>query len=166
MEVRLGIPQEEMTDMDILMLVVPNTIYHDRVPNLLGTNVLSYLKTQVKVKDSRFRMGSCVSHVGTTGNLSQYQRFPWFSDRQEATNPPSQWEDGNTWPHQSQDHLSKDGICLDGSAGLPKGVLATPRMNTLQPGQKRTKLPVELVNDSAHTVTVCAICTVLRMSPL
>ena len=47
-------------------------------------------------------------------------------------------------------------VCLDGSTGLPKRVLATPSVTTLQPGRKRTKLPVELVNHSAQTITIAA----------
>ena len=44
-------------------------------------------------------------------------------------------------------------VCLDGANGLPKGVLATPCINTLHPGRKRTKLPIELVNHSSKAVT-------------
>ena len=41
----------------------------------------------------------------------------------------------------------------DGSTRLLKRVLATPSVNTSQPGRKRTKLPVELVYYSAQIVT-------------
>ena len=76
-EVCLGIPQGEMTDMNVLMLVVPNTVYHDRVPILLGTNVLSYLRTQVRVNDSRWeamlamlaRQESLVNTTDSLGSL-------------------------------------------------------------------------------------------------
>ena len=47
-------------------------------------------------------------------------------------------------------------ICLDGARGLPKGVLATPCVNTITPGHSKSKLPVELVNYLSQEVTIPA----------
>ena len=153
-EVRFSIPQEEMTDMNVLMLVVPNTVYHDRVPILLGTNVLSYLRTQVRVKDSRWeavlamlaRQEALVNTPDSLGSLIIGKPL---------TIPPNgrMVIQGHTRVKAVCQGIT---VCLDGSNGLPKGVLATPSVTTLPPGRKRTKLPVELVNHSAQTVTVPA----------
>ena len=114
MEVFFGIPQAEMTDMDVLMLVVPNTVYHDRVPILLGTNVLSYLRTQVMVKDSRWEavLACQETFVNTTESLL------CLTIGKPLTIPPNgrMVIHGHTRVKAICQTMT---ICLDGSTGLP-----------------------------------------------
>ena len=50
-EASIGCPNLQLDGFPALMLVMPDTQYHSRVPVVLGTNVLNAMKDQVTVKD-------------------------------------------------------------------------------------------------------------------
>ena len=152
-EVNLELPFTSGTYMTALMLVVPDTIYHGRVPILLGTNVLCQFK-ESNLKDPTWRavlamLAKQQTITNTTDSLGS------LTIPKAVTIPPNgrMVVYGHT---RVQAICQRMSVCLDGSNGLPKGVLATPCVTTLQPGRKRSKLPIELVNPSSQSVTIPA----------
>ena len=92
-------------------------------------------------------MGCCLILTGQTASLGKHVRATWESDNWETTHSSIQRTDLSLNHHRMP-------VCLDGADGLPKGVLATPCINTLHQGRKQTKLPIELINHSSKAATI------------
>ena len=149
-----------------LMLVVPNTPYHEKIPVLLGTNVLNRIKPthlagqvweQVfatmagqRVIDEKDVLGS----VYLTNPLTLPPNGRVIVEGQMSFNPNCQ----------------RFSVMLDGSdqACLPKGVLITPCVTALS-AQNPGQVAIELINHSAQTVIVprkarlCEVYTVAQI---
>ena len=152
-EVNMELPFTRGTRMTALMLVVPDTVYHGRVPILLGTNVLCQFK-ESNIQDPTWKavlamLAKQQAVTNATDSLGS------LTIHKPLTIPPNgrMVVFGHT---RVQAICQRMSICLDGNNGLPKGVIATPCVSTLQPGRKRSKLPIELVNHSSQPVTIPA----------
>ena len=54
-EAAIRCPKVDMVSVPVVLLVVPDTEYHSRVPVLLGTNILSLIKGKVPAEDFAWR---------------------------------------------------------------------------------------------------------------
>ena len=146
-EVTLGVPQVKGTNMAAVLLVVPDTTYHKKVPVLLGTNVLCHFKRQPEMQDPVWDnvLAMLAKQQALTRNTSSLGSVTIGKPLKIPPNGRMMIY-GHT---RVQAICQRINVCVDGATGLPKGVLATPSVNTIKPGRKITKLPVELVNHSS-----------------
>ena len=153
-EVRIGCQNLQVDGFPALMLVMPDTQYHSRVPVLLGTNVLNAMKDQVTVKDFVWK--------NTFAILAKHQALVNRQDslgRLVTTKPQTIPANGRVrilGQTRVKAICQRLTVCLDGSNALPRGVIATPCVGSISPGRARTKLPVELVNHLSQDVTIPA----------
>ena len=134
----------DITCIPVVLLVVPDTEYHSRVSILLGTNVLKLLRGKVPAKEfiwsNTFTM--LAKHQAVVDNTSSLGVMT-------STKPFTIPAHGHVICHgqtRVKAVCQKLTVCLDGASGLPKGVIATPSVSCISPGQAKSKLPVELVN--------------------
>ena len=153
-EAAIRCPKVDMASVPVLLLVVPDTEYHSRVPVLLGTNILSLMKGKVPAEEFAWR--------NTFAMLARHQAVVENSSClgvMISTKPLTIPAHGRVIFHgqtRVKAVCQKLTVCLDGASGLPKGVIATPRVNCISPGQARSKLPVELVYHLSQDVTIPA----------
>ena len=153
-EVKLSSTKVGLSDLVTVMLVVPDTEYHRRVPVLIGTNVLNTVKDIVNTSDQVWR--------NTLTMLAKHQALSESPDSLGSltiTKPLTVPARGRVMVYgqtRVKAICQQLNICLDGAKGLPRGVLATPCVNTITPGHSRSKLPVELVNHLSQDVTIPA----------
>lgn len=156
-EVRLACDSVFDGSVDVLMLVVLDTSYHSRVPVLLGTNVLDFIKDRVLPScENVWKLAfSCLSQQQTLsgnkeclGNVVSTQRIT-VAPRQKVV------VHGQTRVKSVCQSLN---ICLEdvSSCGLPRGLMVSPSVGCIQPGNSYTRLPVEIVNISDREVTIPA----------
>ena len=127
-QVNLDLPRTKGAQMSALMLVVPNTDYHIKVPILLGTNVLGHF-TEVELQDPTWKnvMAMLARHQALTNNT---ESLGTLTITKPLTLPPN----GRIVAHghtRVQPICQKLTVCLDGTSGLPKGVMATPSVSIL-----------------------------------
>ena len=153
-EASIGCPNLQLDGFPALMLVMPDTQYHSRVPVLLGTNVLNAMKDQVTVEDFVWK--------NTFATLAKHQALVNKQDslgRPMTTKPQTIPANGRVMilgQTRVKAICQKLTVCLDGSDALPRGVIVTPCVSSISPGRARTKLPVELVNCLLQDVTIPA----------
>ena len=149
--------------MDALMLVVPDTPYHKLMPMLIGTNVLGCIEHAPVACDSTLKI--------VVANIAKQQVLNNASDSLSLLTtskpiviPPNGCITviGQTRVQAISHQMS---VCLESSEWtiLPKGVLVSPCVNWIQPGQSITKLPVQLTNQLDQMVTIPAKARICKL---
>ena len=154
MEATIHCPKVDMASVPVVLLVVPDTEYHSRVPVLLRTNILSLMKGKVPAEDFVWRniFAMLARHKAVVENTSCLGVMT-------STKPLTIPAHGRVIFHgqtRAKAICQKLTVCLDGASGLPKVVIATPGVNCISPGRTKRKLPVELVNHLSQDVTIPA----------
>jgi hypothetical protein len=168
-EARINFPSLDGSDLDALFLVVSDTDYHSKVPVLIGTNLLKLtlfkdcnsqglatawqlvrksLESQAKID----AMSGSIATVRVTKNI---------------TVPPS----GRTILHGHTRLVSAacGQLCVmvEGSSGLPGGLVVSPGILHLAPGVLSHRLGIEVNNLSSRLITISAktaICEVHQVA--
>ena len=153
-EANIHCSKVDMTCIHVVLLVVPDTEYHSRVPILLRTNVLNLLRGKVPAEEFVWRntFAMVAKHQAVVDNTSS---LGVMTSSKPFTIPAHGCVifHGQT---RVRAVCQKPSVCLNGSSGLPKGVIATPSMSCISPGQAKSKLPVDLVNHLSQDVTIPA----------
>ena len=146
--------KEDVTSVPVILLVVPDTEYHSRVPVVLGTNVLSLLRGKVPAGEFVWRntLAMLAKHQALVDNTESIGVMTLTKPLTIPANGRMIFY-GQTRVKAICQRLT---VCLDGANGLPKGVIVTPSVNCISPGRAKTKLPVELVNHLSQDVVIPA----------
>ena len=153
-ETTVSCSSADATCVPVVLLVVPDTEYHSRVPVLLGTNVLGLMKGKVPTEEFVWQntFAMLAKHEAMVNNTNSLGVMT-------ATKPFTIPAHGRVIFHgqtRVKAICQKLTVCLDGASGLPKGVIVTPSVNCIVPGRTKSKLPVELVNHLSQDVTIPA----------
>ena len=119
--------------MDALMLVVPDTHYHERVPVLIGLNVLGCIEHVPVARDSALKIAVAnISKQQVLDNASD--SLGLFTTSKQIVILPNECITviGQTRVQAISHQVS---VCLESSEWtiLPKGVLVSPCVNWIQP---------------------------------
>ena len=154
-EVDLYLKEMEEPVQRAIMLVVPDTAYHQRVPVLIGTNILGNLK-QVQDGDPAWNvaLASLAKHRAIV-NTSEPLGF--LRTIKPLVVPPRSCVviQGRTRVQALSQRIS---VCLEEAKeqSLPRGVVVSPCVLTLLPGTSSSKLPVQVVNHLDQEVSIPA----------
>lgn len=157
-EATTGFPGLQDDTLDALYLVVPDTHYHERVPVLVGTNIL----------DLGFSQNSKDNNLPLAWKLA----FQSISSQKKIDMSPNSIGDVKTTKAvtiQPEECVLVQGLtraaagaCLrlsvlaDESKGspLPGGLVLSPSLLHLKPGVSTEKVAVQVTNFSKHPVTI------------
>ena len=152
-EVDLFIKEMEEPTQKVVMLVVPDTAYHQRVPVMIGTNILGNLKQVVDGDPAwRIALASIAKHqaiVNTSESLG-------FLTKPVVVPPRSSVIiHGRTRVQSISQRIS---VCLEETSqqSLPKGLVVSPCKYNLLPGIYTAKLPVQVINHLDQEVSISA----------
>ena len=162
-EVAIQSPEILLGEFPVLMLVVPDTEYHKRVPVLLGTNILGRLTNAnlhpVRTwKNVLYAVTKQQAVQGKTDSLGDLR----------TSRPVTVPANGHVIIYgrtQTPAVCQKMTVCMEGKSGLPKGVMVTPSVNIVSPGRSKIRLPIALVNHLSQPVTIpaktriCELCS-------
>ena len=153
-EVAIQSPEILLGEFPVLMLVVPDTEYHKRVPVLLGTNILGRL-TNANLHPDRtwknvlYAVTKQQAVQGRTDSLGDLR----------TSRPVTVPANGHVIIYgrtQTPAVCQKMTVCMEGKSGLPKGVMVTPSVNIVSPGRSKIRLPIDLVNHLSQPVIIPA----------
>ena len=125
--------------LSVIILVVPNSRYHDRVPVLLGTNILGLLTDGQAVQNPIWH--NVLAKLAKQQVMAKSESSLGFlKTTKPVTIPPN-----GRMIIKGQSHVravcSRMTVCLDGSeTSLAKGVVVSPSVNYLEPGASTSKL--------------------------
>ena len=154
-EVDLFIREMEEPTQKAVMLVVPDTAYHQRVPVLIGTNILGNLK-QVTDGDPAWKVAiaSIAKHRAIV-NTSESLGFLRIARSVVVPPRSSVIIHGRTRVQSISQRIS---VCLEETSqqSLPRGLVVSPCVYDLLPGTSTAKLPIQVVNHLDQEVSIPA----------
>ena len=152
-EVDLYLKEMEEPVQRVIMLVVPDTAYHQHVPVLIGTNVLGNFK-QVQDGDPAWNvaLASIAKHRAI---VDTSEPLGFLRTIKPLVVPPRSCVvmKGRTRVQALSQRIS---VCLEETKeqSLPRGVLVSPCILNLLPGTSSSKLPVQVVNHLDQEVSI------------
>ena len=155
-EVNITCTDINVIDLSVIMLVLPDTKYHDKVPILLGTNILGLLTDRQEIQNPVWH--NVLAQLAKQQVMTKsHSALGSLKTTKPLTIPPNgrMIIKGQT---RVRPVCSRMTVCLDESeaSSLPKGVMISPSVNYLEPGTATSKLSVEVVNHLQQSVTIPA----------
>ncbi len=150
----MSFPDLQM-ELDALVLVVPDTNYHQRIPLLLGTNILQTLLQ--RKEDHKNLPHSWQLTFQALSLLSRLKDKPDLGEV-KSTKPITIPPEGRLVIHGH----TRISTCMRITAlteeiqnkSLPGGLRLSPTISHLEPGRASHRIPVEVTNFSSKAVTI------------
>lgn len=154
-EVNVGFPDLETTQ-ESLLLVVPDTNYHEKVPLLVGTNVLHSLKENTKERKLSTPWKMAFIAMAALDKIKAKPALAQLKTTKAVTIPPES--------HMMIHGQTRISTCMkltvmleeNTCVSLPGSLQLSPSVTYVQPGKTTHKIGVEVTNFSTKSVTIPA----------
>ena len=150
--------------LDALFLVVPETNYNNRVPLLIGTNILSHIRDEL-AKTSQGRLPTALQ-LGLDC-LAQVQRIDSLEVRStKSVTIPAQGSLTIPGLSHAGTNCMRLSVVMEyhSTASLPQGLILLPTFLTINTG-KTLRVPVQVQNVSCRDITIPARSILCELHP-